>query len=67
MMHHTLMTLIQAAWSLPTILTIGRVKVTAMILPKGDRPMRMTESRSRSCEERVIRVDRVPYGTLMAV
>ena len=49
-----------AAWSSPNSLTTGWVKVTAMMRPTGAIAIRNTDSRSRSCEERVIIVDSVP-------
>ena len=52
--------LTHAAWSLPNNLTTGWVKVTAMIRPIGASDIRKIDSRSRSWEERVIMVDRVP-------
>ena len=43
------------------------VNVTEIRRPTGANAMRTVESRSRSCESRVIIVDSKPSGTLMAV
>ena len=54
------MAFIHASLVSPNSLTTGIVKVTEIIRPTGAIDMRNTESRSRSWEERVIIVDRVP-------
>ena len=50
----------QAIWSSPKILTSGKVAETDKILPQGDRHIRVIESISRSCDERVIIADNEP-------
>ena len=49
-----------AAWSSPKSFTTGMVRLTEMMRPRGAMDMRKMESRSRSWEDRVIMVERVP-------
>lgn len=64
---HSSIALTHAVCVSPSSLTSGSDSVTAISWPTGAMDIRTMESISRSCKERVIKVESVPYGTLIAV